>query len=239
MPPTIEAYESLAIVTTLRAVSIVGGSRVQPVITAARMPEVVAERFACSVRTSDDGVLEDAPADAMGNCLYFAYGSNMSETQVVDRIGRPEAVWTGALLSYRLRFNKLARDDASAFANVEHVPGDDNTVALGKVYRLSARQLSDMDMYEGAPTHYSRRVLSVRVFDGPKDGPIVAASLSFDNIRNRGTLRKCVVYIANKEHTSPTDCPPSRRYLRKICSCGSALPKWYTTWLAERDTKDV
>uniref|UniRef100_A0A7S1R3E4 gamma-glutamylcyclotransferase n=1 Tax=Neobodo designis TaxID=312471 RepID=A0A7S1R3E4_NEODS len=205
------------------------------------MPELnmSSDPLACSIRAADDGVLEDAPIDAQGTALYFAYGSNMSETQLADRVGQPKSVWTGALQSYRLRFNKLARDDTSAFANVEYVPGDENAVTLGKVYALSARQLSEMDMYEGAPTHYSRRVLLVRVFDGPKDGPIVAASLNFNNVRNRGTLRKCVVYIANREHTSAEDCPPSRRYLRKLLSCGPAVPQWYASWLAQRDTKEV
>ena len=197
------------------------------------------ERMSCSVRTADTGVLEEAPVDREGRTLYFAYGSNMNTAQVVDRIGEPLASFTGALASYRLRFNKIARGDGSAFANVEHVPGDDDAVVLGKVFLLSARQLSEMDMYEGAPTHYSRRVLLVRVFDGPKDGPIVAASLNYGNIRNRGTLQKCVVYIANKEHTSDEDSMPSRRYLRKIVTCGPTIPQWYTAWIAARDAKDV
>lgn len=249
------------------------------------------DTFACSVRDAADGVLEEPGATASGDVLYFAYGSNLCEEQVADRVGRPTAVFGGCLRNHRLLFNKRAASDTHCYANVVRVngglddDGDDDDcgsscdsvaavisspcrsptasslgssssprsflsvgmsdalpampdVTLGKVYKLTRAQLAAMDNFEGAPAHYSRRVLTVRVYASEADAAIFRSSVCYDNIRDRGKDYDCVVYIANREHIAPEPMPPVRRYLKRLLLGGPIMPRWYVAWLAQHPTAD-
>ena len=94
---------------------------------------------------------------------YFAYGSNLSSSQLVARIGSaaggagqsPRLV---RLADYRLVFQhpKLERP---AYANI--IPGGDGV--LGVVYRFTQADFQSLDRYE---TGYERRTIIVQAADG-------------------------------------------------------------------------
>lgn len=178
------------------------------------------------------GVLQDVPVDDNGYTLYFAYGSNLCETQVLDRVG-PVAFTLGACLpDHEVVFDKATGGD-HAYANV--VPKPD-AVVMGKVYALTAKQLSEMDDYEGAPVHYSRLALNVKIFDEAGDDQRLLASSDFNSIRKRGTFRVSAVYVANPKFRTATPLKPSKAYLRKLLLGGPLVPRWYTSWLASHET---
>ena len=182
------------------------------------------------------GILERVEPDANGLFMYFAYGSNMSEKQLTERVGAPAAIFGGCLHGYRLVFNKASEADDTAFANVEPAA---NELSMGKVYLLTQEQLASMDSFEGAPIHYSRLALEVRVFDQDRDAACLEASIDMSTLSHRGTMRNCVVYVANPEFRSKSPLRPRRRYLRKLLIGGPLVPKWYTLWLAKHDSVDV
>lgn len=89
--------------------------------------------------------------------LYFAYGSNLNRADTHARCpdGRPGV--PARLEGWRLVFRGVA--------NIE--PAEGRTVH-GALWWLSDDDLLNLDRYEGAPTHYSRRIVEVRTDDGPR-----------------------------------------------------------------------
>lgn len=170
--------------------------------------------------------------------LYFAYGSNLSEQQLIDRVGAPSFTFAARLEDYQLRFTKKSKTgDPYAFANVEPAAG---AATYGKVYGLSAKQLFDMDIYEGAPQHYVRRTLGVRVLDAVLDARSQVETPDSNHcndrlLSTRGAIRACNVYVAAPEFHVAHPHPPRRGYLKKLLMGGPLIPRWYTQWLAKHD----
>lgn len=90
--------------------------------------------------------------------LYFAYGSNLSATQLQSRVGKTRVVGSGLLRGYDLVFSGRSSVRKGATASVVksrwgHVPG--------VVFMLSELQLRRLDTFEGHPTHYQRRDVKI------------------------------------------------------------------------------
>lgn len=184
----------------------------------------------CNHQDMGEGRLDTIPTDSNGLVLYFAYGSNLCDQQLVDRVGPPAYTHAACLLDHEVVFDKLRSPTADdAFANV--VPKQD-AVTMGKVYALTEVQLDLMDDYEAAPMHYSRLAMPVRIYDDEGDNERIARSTDFNSIRKRGTDRVCAVYVANPSYRTPTPLRPSKNYLRKLLLGGPLVPRWYTMWLA-------
>jgi gamma-glutamylcyclotransferase len=88
---------------------------------------------------------------------YFAYGSNMSKTRLENRVGVVAHLGTAVLKGYEFLFNKRSMD-GSGKANLHPKKGAE---AHGVVYALSQEQFDKLDQFEGAPNHYSRKVVEV------------------------------------------------------------------------------
>ncbi|MGI9292180.1 MAG: gamma-glutamylcyclotransferase family protein [Gammaproteobacteria bacterium] len=87
--------------------------------------------------------------------LYFAYGSNMYEPRMRERIGSAKFQDTVVLDDYRLHFNKLGQD-SSAKCNIVETPGQS---VFGVLYALSGHQLELLDQVEGPD--YQRQLVTV------------------------------------------------------------------------------
>jgi cation transport regulator ChaC len=93
---------------------------------------------------------------------YFAYGSNMLRERLLARkvvvlgSGRPACAE-----GYKLLFNKKS-DDGSAKANLVAEPG---SKCWGVIFSVDPDSLTDLDGAEGAPGHYQRANISVKVAD--------------------------------------------------------------------------
>jgi gamma-glutamylcyclotransferase (GGCT)/AIG2-like uncharacterized protein YtfP len=77
--------------------------------------------------------------------LYFAYGSNLRTTRMVQRV--PSAVTVGAarLAGHELRIDKRGRD-GSAKANLAAAPGEH---VWGVIYRIGPTDWPVLDRFEG------------------------------------------------------------------------------------------
>ncbi|MCX7603953.1 MAG: gamma-glutamylcyclotransferase [Bryobacteraceae bacterium] len=92
---------------------------------------------------------------------YFAYGSNLSRSQMEKRLGRVPPARAARLEGWRLAFNKRGRP---VYANiVRHAGG----AVWGVLYECTEAELAVMDRYEGvAGGHYRRIVVEVETEDG-------------------------------------------------------------------------
>lgn len=87
--------------------------------------------------------------------LYFAYGSNMSRTQMRPRCRSAREVGTGTLAGYRFIVM------ADGYATVVPAPGG---IVHGLLWRLTPRDLAALNAYEGIDAGLYRAVtLPVRV----------------------------------------------------------------------------
>ena len=92
----------------------------------------------------------------MKKVLYFAYGSNLSESRLVNRVGNVKVVGNFALHGYDLTFN--ASNGYSSYANITKVKY--SSYVEGVLYDLTNRQFELLDRYEGL---YSRYYFDVNV----------------------------------------------------------------------------
>lgn len=85
--------------------------------------------------------------------LYFAYGSNMNQTRIEQRIGEVVRLGKHVIFGYKLAFNCGYED--KRFCNIIATGNNDDFVE-GVVYELSTAQLRALDRFEGAPRWYTR-----------------------------------------------------------------------------------
>lgn len=163
-------------------------------------------------------------------CYYFAYGSNMFFDQMVARVGPPIARFPGVLTNHMLCFNKVANAQAAeGYANVMPFEGD---AVCGVVYAISAKQLDEMDKFEGHPEHYARRRMKVHVLvtDGVE---LVARSTDWPVLTCRGSAMECVVYVAMPEMVAD-GLRPTKSYFKKLLLGREYVPRWYVDRLLRR-----
>lgn len=122
---------------------------------------------------------------------YFAYGSNMLTSRLVDRVGAVTTVGNAMLSGYSFRFNKPSLD-GSGKANL--VETKDCTVP-GVLFQLIDKQLENLDKYEGAPNHYARTNVEVKI-----DSKTYSA----------------ITYLATSKYSRKFSIKPSDEYLSLI-----------------------
>ena len=89
------------------------------------------------------------------NQWIVSYGSNMGTKRLIRRVGELSEIDPGEVLGYELVFNKAAGKDNTAYANIRHSPDGESCPAVA--YKLSPRQIDELDPYEGVATgHYLR-----------------------------------------------------------------------------------
>lgn len=75
---------------------------------------------------------------------YFAYGSNMSQSRLQERVGQVRVLGRARLCAHRHRFSKLGRDGTGK-GNIEACAG---ASVWGVLYELDHAQLAQLDDYE-------------------------------------------------------------------------------------------
>jgi len=91
--------------------------------------------------------------------LYAAYGSNLNMEQMRWRCPGAKVYGTAVLKDYRLLFKG---SKSGSYLTVEHAPGFE--VPLG-IWKTSARDEANLDRYEGYPTFYYKKDLTLQVTD--------------------------------------------------------------------------
>ena len=121
---------------------------------------------------------------------YFAYASNLSKKQMLERAPDSKALFTTTLPNYKLVFTGWSRQWRGGYATIKLSRGDK---VMGAIYEVSEIDLKRLDSYEGHPGNYGR--IKVTVFD--EDGNSVDA----------------VTYIKTGQLE---ESPPSKDYLAII-----------------------
>ncbi len=96
--------------------------------------------------------------------LYFAYGSNMHQPRLEQRVGKVKCIGTYKLPGYKLTFDVGTKFDC--FANVDR---EDGETCEGVIYEMTYRQLRELDYYEGLymriKEEYEGRKLHIYISD--------------------------------------------------------------------------
>ena len=128
--------------------------------------------------------------------LYFAYGSNMSRTQMAQRCPDHECLGIAVLKDHALCFPRHSPIRNCGVAGLEEKPGAE---VWGVVYRLHDADLAALDRREGydpaKPAHvnrYNRRTVCVLMDGG---------------------MQECLTYFAREE---PGHHVPSTDYMQAI-----------------------
>ncbi len=96
---------------------------------------------------------------------YFAYGSNLSHKQMLERCPNSKPRFIATLPNYKLIFAGWSRKWHGGVASIKPFRGER---VIGAVYEISERDLRLLDGYEGYPTTYNRLTVTVITEDGER-----------------------------------------------------------------------
>ncbi|QGG47643.1 gamma-glutamylcyclotransferase family protein [Heliorestis convoluta] len=119
--------------------------------------------------------------------LYFAYGSNLHKEQMQIRCPDSVPLCRATVYDYILTF----RGNRRGVGVADIIPTNKSQVE-GALYRVSLRDLRNLDRYEGYPTLYRRYPIEVETEDG---------------------IKEAFVYRMNEEFTF---APPYEKYFHTI-----------------------
>ena len=91
--------------------------------------------------------------------LYFAFGSNLDETQMARRCPDARAVVPAVLHEHRLSFRGPSRKRGAGVCTLDPAPGHR---VRGLLYEVTDDHLAALDRFEGAPEWYRRARVEVR-----------------------------------------------------------------------------
>lgn len=111
---------------------------------------------------------------------YFAYGSNLSITQMKQRTGDADLVGTGVLKDFEIF---VCFESDSWNGGVFSIRPKKGAQVNGAVYRIDEYATALLDRYEGFPRVYDRTLLPIELTDGKTQLAFVYISLrKEDNI---------------------------------------------------------
>lgn len=153
-----------------------------------------------------------APLPSPPTTLYFAYGSNLSLTQMSHRCPSSPHNGVAALHHHRWIIN------ARGYANVVPSPGD---VVYGLTYALTAEDEARLDVDEGVPWAYEKRMMDLEVWAAAEGRAVVEGE--------RGEVRRGLVYVDERRVVEGT---PRREYVGRMNrgveeAVGRGVPRWY------------
>jgi len=143
--------------------------------------------------------------------FYFAYGSNMSQNRMEARGLMPSSKQVAYLDNYEFIINKRSyKDPKVGYANINEKKG---SVVEGILYNVKESDILLLDRFEGAPKHYDRKTLNLRL--------------------SNGVIVEGVVYIANFGWTSPKQLKTTPEYKNFILEGKDWISKNYYDFLNE------
>lgn len=157
------------------------------------------------------------------NKLYFAYGSCMDYEGRLSKQGYGEDfefLGVACLSGYKFQMNKLGRDGAQVFANIQAEP---TSTVYGYLYRITERAEDYLDKREGFPVHYAKRNVAVTMVNQTYPNVLVyTAQPAFITENVRQVTRN---YASQLRRGSKLLSEPYRtRFLEEIASCEIVKP---------------
>lgn len=105
-----------------------------------------------------------------GYDLYFAYGSNMLEQRLKDRVDSAEFLSNAWICGWEVRFHKLSIDGSGKADLVQ--TGNPKDIVHGVVYQFDPDHWPALDKHEGATGNnpgYDRAAIQVHTDSGNRD----------------------------------------------------------------------
>ena len=96
--------------------------------------------------------------------LYFSYGSNMSSRRLRKRVPSARCVTVATLVSHRLEFHKIGRDN-SAKCNA-HETGNQDDLVIGVVFDIHEQEKAVLDQAEGLGAGYEIKQVIIHADNG-------------------------------------------------------------------------
>ncbi|MCJ1411492.1 hypothetical protein MMC19_005582 [Ptychographa xylographoides] len=135
--------------------------------------------------------------------LYFAYGSNLSTTQMRQRCPSSTYIGVGLLVDWHWIINEkgyaniVSRNPESERAEIcrslsfLEESQDPMDYVYGLVYALEVSDESLLDGYEGVPWAYTKETVRIALWDGgtavgEREGRLVDALVYVDRLRTKG-----------------------------------------------------
>lgn len=134
-----------------------------------------------------------SPMPTPQNQLYFAYGSNMDESQMRARVPGSVVVGTGFLPGHAFIFSGYSERWQGSTANVTPKAGEK---VFGVIYALPPGGLDRLDAFEGYPRVYQRKSTAITV----------------NSPEARGRVNAILYYLKQKRQLAP----PSDAYVQQI-----------------------
>ena len=91
---------------------------------------------------------------------YFAYASNLSRAQMMQRCPDAKPKFSAVLPNYKLVFTGWYREFHGSTANIQPFRG---AKVVGAVYEVSEKDMQKLDRFEDCPNTYNR--VTVMVFN--------------------------------------------------------------------------
>lgn len=126
--------------------------------------------------------------------LYFTYGSNMDEVQIVKRTPSAKKIGVGLVKNYELVFNRKGSFRKGGVASI--VPNLNKNV-YGMIYSMSKKDILKMDKEED-PEAYERKTIIVETLTGVKIECEVYISFPQGNIKANQEYLKLIIAAAKK-----------------------------------------
>ena len=142
----------------------------------------------------------------MSTFLYFAYGSDMSERRLQDRVDSAKALGTGVLDNHSLTFHKLSRKDGSGKCTIECSESDK---VYGVLFEINKDQEKCLDAAEGLCKGYKDITVEIEIWESEKydRGEIICAKTYYgtqlDRKRKPYTWYKQHVLVGATEANLP------------------------------------
>jgi len=155
------------------------------------------------------------PESLRGKELYFAYGASMDEERMKERGVEPERVLFARLPDYELVFDKKSSKPGVGFANIRpQDPTKKKSRVEGVVFVIPEEDVIKLDKFEGAPNHYRRTQIKVRL--------------------GSGKVVDAITYIANPEQVRE-GLRPSQEYMERVLKAA----KKYLPFSYQRRLKNI
>lgn len=90
---------------------------------------------------------------------YFAYGSNMSERRLRERVPGAERIGVYTLFAHSLRFHKLSSDGSGKCDAL--FTGSSYDYVIGALFEISDEEKKDLDRAEGLGYGYEQKIVSL------------------------------------------------------------------------------
>jgi len=134
---------------------------------------------------------------------YFAYGSNIAQARILERISSAELVTRGYLLNHRLSFHKIGQDGSAKCDAFE--TGNIRDCVLGALYRIDPAEKEQLDQVEGLGNGYDEKEVTIMSDSGKRMTALTYYATNIDTTLKPFHWYKGHVLIGAREHDFPKE----------------------------------